>query len=443
MTFAPALTWMHLLPAGVGYRCDATVPGWLADLIGPAGGDVRVASGVVADDLLTADAVVVVNARGLTAARLAAAGFGHVRRFAALPNLAAARWFIPLDQPAVAAAAFGVYSPTRLSARAKRTAARVAARLGVPGWYRDTVTIAQRRPPPLERQLAAGLGTADELRLSLSAGAPEPARNRKASAALLRLDGSVVGFAKLSGSPLARGLIQREAAVLTELARWPAVADGVPKLLAAGEADGRYYLVQSPMAGRPAPARMTASHRTFLADLQDGHPRPAADTEFVRSLLPRLHRLGDDRADLVPLAERVVASLDRCRVRQTVVHGDFAPWNLRCQPAGRLAAFDWEYGRTDGLPAADAAHHELQVGYNMLNWSPADASRALDGHAADHPGLSAAHVAGLQNAYLVDVLARLAEEGYSPSDRMVRWHRDLLAGRVAAVAELTTPTRAA
>ena len=448
MTFAPSLTWMHLLPAGVSYRCDASVPGWFRDLLRPAAAadgrpaDVRVAFGSFDDDLLSAavDGVVAVNCTSLTPDRLAAAGFGYVRRFAALPNITAARWFIPLDTPAVAAAAFGVYSPTRLSARAKRTAARVAARLGLPVWYRDSVCIAQRQPPPLERQLAAGLSTSDELRLALSAGAPEPARNRKASAALLRLDGSVVGFAKLAGSPLARLLVEREAAVLSALATKPAVADSVPRLLAAGQADGRFYLVQSPVSGRAAPARLTDDHRTFLNALQDGPPNPAAETEFVRSLLPRLRNLGGTGTDLIPAVERVVASLAGCNVPSTIVHGDFAPWNLRLRRGGGgLAAFDWEYGRTDGLPAVDAAHHELQVGYNMHDWSPADGNRALDAHAADHSDLSPAHVAAMQNAYLLDVLTRLSEEGYAPSDPMFRWHRTLLDDRVAATA-LSTPT---
>ena len=452
MTFAPALTWMHLLPAGASYGCEATVPRWFRDLLHPAAAadsrpaDVRVAFGTCGDDLLGAvvDGIVAVNCRGLTNARLAAAGFGYVRRFAALPNIAAARWFIPLDLPAVASAAFGIYSPTRFSARVKRTAAKVAARFGLPGWYRDTVCIAQRQPPPLERQLAAGLSTGDELRLSLSAGAPEPARNRKASAALIRLDGSVIGFAKLAGSPLATKLLRQEAATLATLAAMPAVADVVPKLLASGEAEGRYYLVQSPVDGRAAPAKMTEAHRRFLAALQDGCARPAVETEYVRSLLPRLRQLGDDAADLVPAAERVVASLAGCAVPRTVVHGDFAPWNLRLQAGGRLAAFDWEYGRADGLPTADAAHHELQVGYNMRAWTPADASRALDAHAIDHPTLSRRQVAGLQNAYLLDVLTRLAEEGYGPGEPMVRWHRQLLADRVAAEpTPVATPTRAA
>jgi hypothetical protein len=451
VTFAPALTWMHLLPAGVSYSCDATVPGWFRDLLRPAAApdgrpaDVRVAFGTVGDDALAAgvDGLVAVNCRGLAVDRLREAGFGYVRQFAALPNITAARWFIPLDTPAAAAAAFGIYSPTRLSARLKRSAARLAARAGLPGWYRDSVCIAQRQPPPLERQLAAGLNTGDDLRLALSAGAPEPARNRKASAALVRLDGSIVGFAKLAGSSLATTLLRREADVLATLATRPMLDGSVPRLLAAGDADGRYYLVQSPVAGRAAGAKLADAHWRFLADLQDGPPHPAADTEFVRSLLPRLRQLGADGADLVPVAERIAASLDGCNVRRTIVHGDFAPWNLRIQPGDRLAAFDWEYGRTDGLPAADAAHHALQVGYNLHGWTPAEAARALDAQAVNYPGISPRHVAALQNAYLLDALTRLAEEGYGPSDTMVAWHRGLLLDRLAVAPMPPSTVRAA
>ncbi len=417
------------------------MPAWFRDLIRPTGdgrsADIRVAFGAWDDALLGAavDGVVAVNCRGLTTARLTAAGYGSVRRFAALPNITAARWV-----PAAGHARRGRRRVRRLLADAAvgpgpsgRQPSWPPAR-GCRGGYRDSVTIAQRQPPPLERQLAAGLSTTEDLRaVPLGRGRrsrPATARRRPP---LLRLDGSVIGFAKLAGSPLATHLIRREAAVLAALAIKPAVADSVPRLLAAGEADGRYYLVQSPISGRAAPAKLTDDHRRFLANLQDGHARPAGQTEFVASLLPRLRLLG---SDLAAAAERTVASLDECRVPSTIVHGDFAPWNLRCRPGG-LAAFDWEYGRVDGLPAVDAAHHELQVGYNMHGWSPADAGRALDGHVHDHPTLSADHVVAMQNAYLLDVLARLAEEGYGPSDRMVAWHRALLADRIAATAEPT------
>ena len=259
MTFAPSLTWMHLLPAGVRYRCDASVPAWFRDLIRPADvagrpAEVRIAFGAWDDDLLSAavDGVVAVNCRGLTDERLHAAGFGYVRRFAALPNITAARWFIPLDLPAVAAAAFGVYSPTRLE-RADQADGGQASH-GPGGAARVVPGQRVRSPSGSRRRWSGswrtGLGTGDELRLALSAGAPEPARNRKASAARgPAWTGRSIGFAKLAGSRRwRRSCCGRRRPTLTALAAKPAVADAVPKLLAAGEAEGRY--LPGPKPGR-------------------------------------------------------------------------------------------------------------------------------------------------------------------------------------------------
>ena len=433
MTFAPALTWMHLFPAGSSYDCQAG-PQWFRDILRPASNgptNVRVAydqdlSGW-ANPLQPVDGLVAINCRGLSEKELATAGFGYVRRFAAIPNIENARWFIPLDSNAVSSAAFKLYSPTRLSARMKRAAVQVMARAGIPGWYKDEVWIVQRDLPPLEEMLAKELPRED-IRLALSAGAPEPARNRKASAALLRLDGSIVGFAKISGSPLARKLVEREADVLAALAQTDARAN-VPKLLARGMVDDRFVLIQSMVTGGPAPARLTAAHRAFLTSLESNHIRPAVDSEMVSTLGTRLSNLGHAGDGLHELLEPIVDSLDGLSTPRTCVHGDFAPWNFR-RTGDRLCAFDWEYGRTDGLPIVDETHHELQVGYLMKQWTVEYAADHLDKLAGEQKRFSKRHAAALQNVYLFDVLIRLAEEGYGPDDEMVHWHRQLLGRRV-------------
>ena len=58
---------------------------------------------------------------------------------------------------------------------------------------------------------------------------------------------------------------------------------------------------------------------------------------------------------------------------RTIVHGDFAPWNLR-ERDGAISAFDWEYGQPSGLPLLDELHYRLQVGFLLENWSPDQAA---------------------------------------------------------------------
>jgi len=440
VTFAPPLTWMHLFPAGTSYDCEPG-PAWFRDALRPSptaagGGRVRIVlTKRPADALARAgndDGLVAINCPGLSAAQLREAGFTYLRRFAAVPNVAEARWFIPIDAGgAVASGAFDLYTPTRTSARIKRAAAQLAARAGVPGWYRDEVWVAQRREPPLEVLLRDVLGVPD-LRLALSAGAPEPARNRKASAALLGTDGRMLGFAKIAGSPLSRRLLEHEGNVLAALAE--ARPDGrlAPRRLFAGEADGRYVLVQSPLPGRPAAKKLTPAHLRFLEALQLGPARPAAESGFVRSLAARLAALRPADADLSEAFAALSRRLTGMSVPATVIHGDFTPWNLR-RDGDMVTAFDWEYATLDGLPVLDETHHELQVGYLIDKWSVDRAAAALDRRAANHPQFAATDVVALQAVYLLDAAVRLAEEGYATDDPMLRWHRALLARRAEGV----------
>ena len=439
MTFAPALTWMHLLPAGASFNYSSA-PQWLADLVRPFAKSEGEHFDVAFDQNLsscigtTADGLVAINCCGLNRAKLAAAGFGYVRGFAAIPNLASARWFIPLDSGSVSSAAFNLYSPTRLSARLKRSAVQMLARTGLPLWYRDSVWIIQREKPALERAIIDSVG-GKEIRLALSAGAPEPARNRKASAAVLELNGNILGFAKISGSPLARRLLESEASFLSLLAAKPELRDCVPHLLGSGEVDDRFVLVQSPVSGAPAATQLTAVHRKFLRALESSNIKPATATSLVAGLSSRLNAVGNAAGTLGNSLLPVLASLNGCSVPSTYVHGDFAPWNLR-QRKETLCCYDWEYGRADGTPLIDETHHELQVGYLLKNWTIEQADERLKEISLLHPRFTPDHVTALQNIYMIDVLLRLAEEGYPATDPMIAWTRLLLERRAARVPSL-------
>jgi hypothetical protein len=435
MTFAPALTWMHLFPAAAGFACNGG-PEWFRSLLGNS---VRAANPNVQvefDQDLTqwtgpeacVDAVMAINCKGPSVARLAAAGFAYIRGFAAVPNLRAARWFIPIDSGIVSSSAFRLYSPTRMSARLKQSAIRALARTGMPLWYRDQVWIAQRQKPPLEQMLEKSL-PGKEIRLALSAGAPEPARNRKASVAVLGLDGSMLAFAKISGSPLARRLLEHEASFLSLLAGDAAVRDAIPRPIASGDVDDRFVLIQSALTGTAAPPRLTPAHRAFLSTMESARVKPATASALVRNLGPRIAAAGDAAAGLSQALRKVVVALNGCMAPSTCMHGDFAPWNLRCGK-DLLCAFDWEYGEIDGLPLVDETHHELQVGYLLKDWTIEIADQKLEDLATRETRHSPEHARAFQNIYLIDILTRLAGEGYESADPMVHWTRRLLDRRV-------------
>jgi hypothetical protein len=377
----------------------------------------------VASKLPSHDALVAINCPRVTTSRLVAAGYTYARRYAALPSLENARWFICLDTGKVAAASFSLYTPSRRSARVKKAIARALAKFRVPGWYRDEVIIASRQSPPLEMKLAE-LFPGQTIRLALSSGAPEPAINRKPSASVINCDGNVLAFAKIATSRVSRDIVEHEAETLACLAARDRAQLVTPRLLFAGEVDGRYIAVQSPLPGEPAPAKFTREHVKFLVSLQGKARKPAAETNMVQSLAPRIAALRPPRPLLADALDAAIAPLEQTPVVSTIVHGDFAPWNLRTHE-GKLAAFDWEYAEIDGLPLIDSLHFRLQVGLEMEKWDVATAAERLA--QTTHADFDTAQNRAILTIYLIDQLARLYGEGYSSDHDMVSVYEQLLA----------------
>lgn len=439
MSVPPALTWTHLFPSDVSYTCLGA-PLWFRELVEATGATGRQSvliaweqSPKTLPDLDAYYGIVAVNCRGLSSRALQNAGFTYVRQFGVLPGIAEARLFIPLTTSSIAASAFRLYTPFRLSARLKNLGARAAARLSIPFWYRDHMYIAQRTQPPL-RSLVLTLFEGSPVYLALSSGAPEPARNRKASVAIFDAGGRPLAFAKLSGSLLAEQLLRHEAGVLRALAVNPGVAQVAPHLLFEGEIERTYITVVSALPGHSPGLELTASHQRFLATLHGDVRKPATATALVRSLPHRAAALPSPRPDLLAVLHDAIPALEGLSLPETIVHGDFTPWNLREQE-GRISAFDWEYAELDGLPLWDELHHTLLVGHLLKRWTVEQAVQRLLELASSAPfGLPPQQVLALESLYLVDFLLRMFSEGYDETnDDLVAWYGRLL-GQLSGIA---------
>jgi hypothetical protein len=427
----PALTWTHLFPSSAIFNCPEK-PDWFRQR--PAGPPDEPAPRVevlwsdaaaVMERAGSCDGIVAFNCRNFPKDRLHAAGYVYLRHFAVLPSMENARWFVPLDSPVISSGAMSMYTPARTSARLKRAALRLAMQTRLPFWYRDHVWIAQRQMPPLERALQPLFPT-QVVRLALSSGAPEGARNRKASGVIMGRDGKKLAFVKMARSAVARRIIEREAVVLKHLAGLPNVAVRAPRLLLSEEADGVALLAQAPLEGSPAPIGITQAHREFLAGMQTPLTVQAALTATAADLPERFGALPVSRPDLLEICQRVLAALREFDVPLTIVHGDFAPWNLRLHD-GRISAFDWEYGEPHGLPLMDEIHYRLQTGWLLEHWGTPQAVAWLEQFAWTHPlGLNPRQVTAIAITYLLDALARLLGEGYEDQDEIIVWHRRIL-----------------
>jgi hypothetical protein len=426
-------TWMHLLPPDARYEC-ADAPDWLRaplDVQSSSAGEgprVRVISSSHAPravaphgSLDNCEALVTIGP-GPSESTLKEAGLGYVRRFAVLPSLQDARWFVPLDNPAVAAAAFCLYQPFKTSAKLKVLAAKTAIRARLPIWYRDTIQIARRTEPALEARLGQ-LFPWHSIRLALSSGMPGPDFRRKPSIAILSEEGAKLAFAKLAGSPIARALLEHEARVLPALAPLGIA----PRLLMAESIQGTYVLVQSPLPGKPAGTSLTAPHRAFLQRLSNGAIQSAASAGLLDALRRQARALPAPPMDLLAALDAIMPTLREMNVPKTITHTDVVPWNLRLC-GGQIAAFDWDTAELDGLPQFDEIHHELMVGYCLHNWPVGRAETYLAAHAQAAPmGLRPPQVRALQTVYLIHSTVRMLMKGHADNHEMVQWYRDVLA----------------
>src|SRR5688500_17091034 len=105
MSLPAALTWLQLLPSGTRFSC-ANAPEWFETMLrehaaatpGTSAPGAAVMWGKAWRDVATAlpahDALVAITCPHTTPARLIAAGYTYARRYAALPSLENARWFI-------------------------------------------------------------------------------------------------------------------------------------------------------------------------------------------------------------------------------------------------------------------------------------------------------------------------------------------------------------
>ena len=426
---ARASTWTCLLPPDARYHFfgRGEPPDWAQELLQlPGTAAIALIIGQSAQgpvELAEVEGCVGVNCPPGQAEALRDAGFRHVREFAVVPGLSDPRLFIPLDSRAVAASAFRLYAPVKLAARCRMAAARAAALLGSRAWYRDRVTIALRQRSHLEQALAE-LFPDDRIHLALASGSAPPALNRKITLAVLGRGGRRLAFAKLPGPlPISRAGIENSVRMLKALADLPA-GECVPRLLFAGTLAGTYAEVTSPLGGHMPGIRFKPAHQQFLDSLRTGKSRQLGETEWVQSMLGR-SRLPGRGPDLDGLLERLLPSLSGMTLATTIVHGDFAPWNLRLD-RGRIHALDWETGSLEGPPLIDRTHYLLSVGYLVRHWTVKQALEHLVLFARSAPeGLDSTTVLTLQATYLLDYLLRLCAEGYGESDARRSWCRQL------------------
>ncbi len=254
------------------------------------------------------------------------------------------RWLLP-NQSGMLRTILREWRPYGPAARFFWHGLRLAARLGalplVPG------TTQVRLPRDAGRQLLGRFG--------FDGPAPHPAimvGNTVATRKLIvfvEIPGRGNAVIKLPLTTVARTSISVEAEALKRLDG----EHGAPRLL-------RYQLdtgaaMQEYLAGRPGSRRCKPAYIRMLLGFVR-HDAKIALRERGAWLAARLHACADSRQHAAAL-DRALGYLDcNALVDSALVHGDFAPWNIRELPDGSCTLIDWELARWNGLALFDLCH---------------------------------------------------------------------------------------
>lgn len=317
------------------------------------------------------------------------AGWVVAEQYVVVPDVARARFLVPVGSRAASRAAFGSHLTTS-SWRTRAFGRAAVAAFGSPLGERvfgDRLTVSVDASVPraewAEWLLLPHL--ADELRTSeLVAFLPvrRAIPNAKPTLRLFDDTGMAVGYAKVGWSAATRAVVRNEAAALAEVPTRLRLLD-VPRLAAAGAWQGQEYAVAAPLPPGVQPyAQEPSTTPELLRDIaQSGIPSrgPLAGSGFARRVRGELEAAAVEQPQAAELA---LAWLGRLERHPDVLdfgrwHGDFVPWNLG-QLRGRPVAWDWEYSDPD-----------VPVGLDLVHWhfqhrlSPADATLRASVQAAD------------------------------------------------------------
>ena len=260
------------------------------------------------------------------------------------------RWLIPARSRA-SAFTLNTWRPYTIPSRLKWLAIRMAARIGALRLARSVSSVAVSRPGVRQWFERCGLPSQTG-EMVILAGNPSP--DRKLVVFLLNDAHCIAAVLKI-GLTVGGGVsVLHEAEMLRKLEPY----GWAPKLLSVHSElrAAAQEFVAGAMPGR--------KFRPEFMDILCRLPRSGGSKNLALLAGEMARRLGPFKAQLDEMApgilDRSLGCLDLdISVPTMLVHGDFAPWNMRNNPKLGYVLVDWEWADFAGLPAYDLLHFQF------------------------------------------------------------------------------------
>ena len=284
------------------------------------------------------------------------------RTFAVVPSSKNPRCLLALDSAKTAETSLELCRAYSRRARLLKNLLRLPIRAGGSNLLFGRMDVLSESLAALEELAAETLGVKNP---AFAVSIPTPGRNCKATVQIMSREGEILGFLKVALTQGAARRTRHETLTLRRLACYPGFRSHVPEVLFAGNLNGAYVLMQTPLPGGPAGHRLLLPHRRFLRKLHAASRNVRNGEDLVAATGDRWRKLaGEHDSDwleagglaLDQAAERLASTSVPCGIS----HGDFAPWNLRVY-GEHLRVFDWESAKWDAPIHWDWFHFETQV----------------------------------------------------------------------------------
>ena len=304
------------------------------------------------------------------------------------------RWLIPA-RPRASAFALSTWRPYTIPSRLKWFAIRMAARFGALQLARTVSSVAVSRPGA--RQWFERCDIQSETgEMVILVGNPSP--DRKLVVFLLNDAHRIAAVLKTGLTVSGGGSVLHEAETLRKLEPYC----WAPRLLSV---HSELRAATQEFVGGAMPSR---KFRPEFMDILCRLPRSGGSKNLALLAGKIARRFAPFKAQLDEMApdilDRSLGCLDLdITVPTMLVHGDFAPWNMRENPTNGYVLVDWEWADFSGLPAYDLLHFQFNDnrlfgekagGYSAIRSKPicAEYFRRMDIDAALLPRLAIAYL---------------------------------------------------
>jgi thiamine kinase-like enzyme len=309
---------------------------------------------------------------------------GHIRRkliqhgynildiYAVIPSLEEVRWIVPVQSSKIIVSSLAFCRPTSTIGKMMKKAAILLSKFGFTKlWTPFRIVIAQSKNAkytnkPTLLSLVKEVLCTNDVKIAFYTGTP--GYYQKTTAQVMKLDGKVIAYTKISENPHTGKILENEANILDTLGALSMEHGIVPRVFHFCKENGNTICVQSAVKINSVSNqyKLTKIHIKFLAEIfkKTSKIKKFQESKCFEQLIENIKklkgRISDEWIDLLRRTTNIIVhDIGDKKIPFGLCHKDFTPWNTSINK-GKINIIDWEFAEEESIPFYDILHFEFQ-----------------------------------------------------------------------------------